>query len=115
MSADDNLRDALIEAFIQADNETMDLFGPPLDELADIALNVVKDWAVGTKHTDSGIGSSRQAGAEMDKIHGFIREAVIEEIMECFDGTDSRRIFEEEASLIAAQVNRRVSQKIAGS
>jgi len=68
-----------------------------------------------TKHTDSGIGSSRQAGAEMDKIHGFIREAVIEEIMECFDGTDSRRIFEEEASLIAAQVNRRVSQKIAGS
>ena len=51
----------------------------------------------------------------MDKIHGFIREAVIEEIMECFDGTDSRRIFEEEASLIAAQVNRRVSQKIAGS
>ena len=54
-------------------------------------------------------------GAEMEEIYGFIREAVISEIMECFDGTDSRRIFEEEASLIAAQVNRRVSQKIAGS
>ena len=44
MSADDDLRDALIEAFIKADNETMDLFGPPLDQLADIALKVVKDW-----------------------------------------------------------------------
>ena len=47
MSADDNLRDALIEAFIQADNETMDLFGPPLEELADIALKVIKDWDTG--------------------------------------------------------------------
>lgn len=68
-----------------------------------------------TKQTDSYRAFARQAGAEMEEIYGFIREAVISEIMECFDGTDSRRIFEEEASLIAAQVNRRVSQKIAGS
>ena len=62
MSADDNLRDALIEAFItnirEQANRDGDYFrqvddGLQFDgtiyaaELADIALNVVRDWTVG--------------------------------------------------------------------
>jgi len=46
MSADDNLRDALIEAFDVAFHSYRESHNHDLtsDEMADIALKVIKDW-----------------------------------------------------------------------
>jgi len=45
VSADDNLRDALIEAF--AGDSELDMTIPMAEMCADTALRVIKDWSTG--------------------------------------------------------------------